>query len=79
MQKSRDDKEAPWKRPHLMLFRLYVMDALEWWRCKVVFYDFILSEMKRTEVGYTLYISIVLLIHEWGTLSNAFFIIDPCG
>ena len=69
------DKESHLKMPHLIAIGLDVIYPLEWWRCKVVFQDFILSQINLVVVGHTLYISSALFIHEWRTLSKAFYFI----
>jgi len=71
-QKRSGDNESPWNIPLLMLIRLHFRDPLLWFRWRVVFHFFILALMKLTTVGLILNISRHLIIHERGTLSNAF-------
>ena len=70
--KSSGDRELSWNIPHFMLIGPVSRAPCFWTIVILVFTLVMLDLMKLVIIGCTLYRVIHLIIHECGTLSNAF-------
>ena len=77
MQNNRGDRESPWKMPRLIFMPGEDKIPLEWDKKRLVSHILIDDRRKFIRVGEILKSSKQCRIQECGTLSKAFFIVDP--